>query len=479
MTALPKGWEIAELGELVAPKPHSLAIGPFGSDLKVSDYRTEGVPLVFVRNIRARDFDLVPTFVTPEKAAELEAHRVDPGDVLITKMGDPPGDTAIYPPGRSHAVLTADCIKATPHPAVSGVFLSRAIQSPGGASQIAGMTSGVAQQKVSLGKVRRLTVPVAPSAEQERIVVAIEEAFSRVDAGEAGLRTVRQLLKRMREAVLSAAVTGRLVPQDPADTPATKLLAELGVDTIEPEAVPALPGGWAWVSLGDVADVVGGITKDSKRQDDPTFVERPYLRVANVQRGYLDLDVVTTIKVAPGKAAKLELRPGDVLFNEGGDRDKLGRGWVWEGQVEGCIHQNHVFRARLAGGIEPKLVSIWGNTFGQSWFEGRGKQSTNLASINLTTLKSFPIPVAPVEEQRRVLSEVERQMSFLAACERAADAGLERSAALRRSVLKAAFEGRLVPQDPTDEPASVLLERIRAERAAAPKTKSRRVRAKS
>lgn len=314
---------------------------------------------------------------------------------------------------------------------------------------------------------------VPPLAEQERIVTAIEEAFSKLDAGEAGLRTVRQLLKRMRDAILTAAVTGRLVPQDPTDTPAAKLLAELGVEAAEPDGVPELPPSWAWTELGVIADVVGGVTKDSKRQSDASFVEVPYLRVANVQRGFLDLETITTIRVAPEKAAQLELQRGDVLFNEGGDRDKLGRGWVWESQIASCIHQNHVFRARLSGGVEPKLVSIWGNTFGRGWFEDRGKQTTNLASLNLKTLKAFPVPIAPVEEQSRILAEVERQLSFLDACERAVDVGLARSAGLRRSVLKAAFEGRLVPQDPSDEPATVLLERIRAERAAQPVAKRR------
>jgi type I restriction enzyme S subunit len=314
---------------------------------------------------------------------------------------------------------------------------------------------------------------IPPLAEQERIVTAIEEAFSKLGAGEAGLRTVRQLLKRMRDAILTAAVTGRLVPQDPTDTPAAKLLADLGVEAAEPDGVPELPPSWAWTELGVIAEVVGGVTKDSKRQSDASFVEVPYLRVANVQRGFLDLETITTIRVAPEKAAQLELQRGDVLFNEGGDRDKLGRGWVWEGQIASCIHQNHVFRARLSGGVEPKLVSIWGNTFGRGWFEDRGKQTTNLASLNLKTLKAFPVPIAPVEEQSRILAEVERQMSFLDACERAVDVGLARAAGLRRSVLKAAFEGRLVPQDPSDEPATVLLERIRAERSMRPAAKRR------
>lgn len=157
----------------------------------------------------------------------------------------------------------------------------------------------------------------------------------------------------------------------------------------------------ATAPLGDIAEVVSGVTKDAKRQGDPSFVEVPYVRVANVQRGYLDLDDVATIRVPERRALQLRLRPGDILFNEGGDRDKLGRGWVWEGQIERCIHQNHVLRARLLDeAFDPRFVSIWGNTYGRQWFEAMGSQTTNLASLNLSTLKMFPVPVLPVAEQR-------------------------------------------------------------------------------
>ena len=150
---------------------------------------------------------------------------------------------------------------------------------------------------------------------------------------------------------------------------------------------------WTWTTLGEIAALKGGITKDSKREADPDFVEYPYLRVANVQRGFLDLTEVTTIRSAPHRAAKFVLQPGDILFNEGGDRDKLGRGWVWEGQIENCIHQNHVFRARLTNShFDPYFISMHANTWGQQWFETHGKQTTNLASLSLTTLKSFPRP---------------------------------------------------------------------------------------
>jgi len=288
-------------------------------------------------------------------------------------------------------------------------------------------------RNISQANLRNLAVPVAPYGEQRRIVAAIEEQFSRLDAGVTALERARHNLKRMR----SAAFT---------------IIAD-AVDT--------------WVTLGEIADVVGGVTKDAKRQSDPSFAEVPYLRVANVQRGYLDLSAVTTIRVPTNTLEKLRLEPGDILLNEGGDRDKLGRGWIWEGKVKDCIHQNHVFRARLLKDeFDPKFVSMHGNTFGRTWFEKMGKQTTNLASLNLTTLKSFPVPDMPVERQREIVAEVERRLSVVDALESAIHQSLARSSSLRASILATAFSGRLVPQDPNDEPANTLLGRIATERAA-------------
>jgi type I restriction enzyme S subunit len=475
MSELPAGWAMATVEELAAAG--GVTDGPFGSNLKTEHYTDAGPRVVRLQNIGDGVFRDERAHISEEHFARLEKHSVLADDVLVASLGEILPRACLAPPALGPAIVKADCIRIRAGDAIDQALLMWALNAPQTRQRVGASIKGVGRPRVNLRDLRSLELPVPPVPEQHRIVAAIEEAFSKLDAGEAALMNVRQLLRRMRDALLAAAVTGGLVPQDPTDTPAAKVLADLGVDAINPGGVPDLPEGWAWAPLGELADVVGGVTKDSKRQDDPSFVERPYLRVANVQRGHLDLDVVTTIRVSPEKAAKLELRPGDVLFNEGGDRDKLGRGWVWEGQIEGCIHQNHVFRARLPAGVEPKLVSIWGNTFGQGWFEGRGKQTTNLASINLATLRSFPIPIGPPEEQQRILAELDRQMSDLEACERSVDVGLEVSAALRRSVLRAAFEGRLVPQDPTDEPASVLLERIRAERAAAPKPTKRRTKA--
>jgi type I restriction enzyme, S subunit len=187
--------------------------------------------------------------------------------------------------------------------------------------------------------------------------------------------------------------------------------------------------------------------------------------VANVQRGFLDLTEIKQIRATEKDIDVLRLQPGDVLFNEGGDRDKLGRGWIWEGQIAECIHQNHVFRARLfSQEIRPKIVSWSGNSYGQRWFMRTGKQSVNLASINLQVLRSFPVPLVPAPEQEVVVEAVEDQLSLIEHLEAELGARLGSAAALRQAILAHAFSGQLLPQDPNDEPASDLLGRIAAER---------------
>ncbi len=229
--------------------------------------------------------------------------------------------------------------------------------------------------------------------------------------------------------------------------------------------LPELPEGWAWTNLSAVAELKGGLTKGQKRKSNDTLHSVPYLRVANVQRGFLDLTEIRQIEATKEEIRELRLLPGDILFNEGGDRDKLGRGWIWRGEIPDCIHQNHVFRARLyVHDIQSKFMSWYGNSLAQQYFMREGKQTTNLASINLTKSGALPVPLPPVPEQDRIVAEVERRLSVIDELEAVIATNLKRADRLRQAILKRAFEGKLVPQDPTDEPASVLLERIRVER---------------
>jgi len=244
--------------------------------------------------------------------------------------------------------------------------------------------------------------------------------------------------------------------------------------------LPELPEEWTWASLDMIAEIGSGISV-SRNRVVKNPVELPYLRVANVLRGYLDLTEVKTIRIEKERVDEYLLEEGDILFNEGGDRDKLGRGWVWEGQIPKCVHQNHVFRARLIDRslLDARLVSHWGNTFGQQYFLTHGKQTTNLASINQTVLSKLPIPIVPIAEQSQIIREVEHRLAATDRLATTLERQLERARATRESLLREAFAGRLVPQNPNDEPASVLIERIRGAREAEkpkgkrmPKTKS-------
>jgi type I restriction enzyme, S subunit len=321
---------------------------------------------------------------------------------------------------------------------------------------------------------------VAPLAEQHRIVAEVEKQFSRLDATVTMLKRVEANLKRARASVLKAAVEGRLVPTEAQLSraegrtyePASVLLARILDERktrwpkgkkYKPPVEPTTEGlpvseGWEWTSLDAIADVIGGVTKN-KGQTEGRNV--PYLRVANVQRGHLNLTEIKWIIASEAKIAQTRLVAGDILLNEGGDRDKLGRGWVWEGQIPECIHQNHVFRARIIAGLAvPKYISYYANSVGQSFFLDEGKQTTNLASISLSKIKRLPVALPPLAEQHRIVAEVERRMSVLDDLEATVTRSLARCARVRQSILKRAFEGKLVPQDPSDEPASVLLEKL-------------------
>lgn len=345
-----------------------------------------------------------------------------------------------------------------------------------------------------------VSVIVAPLREQKRIAEATESYLSRLDDATATLERVQRNLTRYRASVLKAAVEGRLVPTEaelaraegrsyePASVLLGRILAERrsrwekeqsqakangrgtrqypAPELTELDSLPDLPEGWSWATLDMLAALKGGITKGQKTRPGEIYREVPYLRVANVQRGFLDLTTIKTIRATEVEIDELRLQVGDVLFNEGGDRDKLGRGWVWKGEVPECIHQNHVFRARLlTQDVIPEFVSWYGNTAGQQYFFDEGKHTTNLASINLTKLRGLPIPVPPCAEQWRIRAAVDDAISVADASLRTVNAQLRRGERLRQAILRWAFEGRLVDQAPTDEPASVLLDRIRAERA--------------
>ncbi|MGI8794348.1 MAG: restriction endonuclease subunit S [Acidimicrobiales bacterium] len=443
MSDLPNGWAWAALDELRADITNALAIGPFGSNLKVADYRGSGVPLIFVRHIRARDFEgLDPKFIDNEKAEQLSAHVVRPGDVVVTKMGDPPGDATVFR-GRSTAVLTADCIKVTPHEAIRADYLAYLIEAPQFRSAMRAITQGVAQKKVSLGRFRTLQFPVAPAEEQDRIVAAIDEHLSRLDAADGALRSAMARLQLLESRAVDAA------------------FASLG------HRVPT----------GEVAEVRGGIQKQPKRR--PKKNRAPFLRVANVGHGQLALDEVHEVELFEGELERYRLRPGDLLVVEGnGSPAQIGRSAVWRGKIPDCVHQNHLIRVRPGPSLDPEFLGLyWNAPSTRQQLTSVASSTSGLYTLSTSKVRQVEVPVAPLPEQRSTVARLATQLAQFARLRAELRAAVTRNAALRRSILAAAYSGRLVTQDLADEPASVLLDRIQAERAAAaPPKRTKRTR---
>ena len=213
LAALPTGWAWASPEQVSAGETYSLAIGPFGSSLKVSDYKTEGVPLVFVRNIRSVSFGGENTvYVTAVKAAELAAHKVEAGDILVTKMGAPPGDVCRYPANRPPAVITADCIKLRlTKVGVDPAFIENAIASRIVQDQILGITKGVAQLKVNLANFSSIALPLPPYPEQARIVAEVDRHLSIIREFEASIDANLNRAHALRRIMLSKAFKTTLV----------------------------------------------------------------------------------------------------------------------------------------------------------------------------------------------------------------------------------------------------------------------------
>jgi type I restriction enzyme, S subunit len=164
-----------------------------------------------------------------------------------------------------------------------------------------------------------------------------------------------------------------------------------------------IPKEWDIKKLGALAHIVSGVTLGGNPRPDEN-IQAPYLRVANVQDGFLDLSEIKTVMVSQKAFEHLRLKQGDVLMNEGGDYDKLGRGAVWENEIDGCIHQNHVFRVRTNKEMLSHyfLAFFTESYFGKKYFLLNSKQSTNLASINSTQLHAYPVLLPELEEQKRI-----------------------------------------------------------------------------
>ena len=260
------------------------------------------------------------------------------------------------------------------------------------------MSGSAGQQRVQSDFFRRYKVYAPALPVQEKIAIILTGIDTAIEKTEALIAKYQQIKAGLMHDLFTRGVlpNGQLRP--PRDQ-APELYQETAIGWI--------PREWAVRNLGSMARIVSGVTLGSK-ESGSGGVEVPYLRVANVQDGYLDLTEIKTVRITRKELEQLRLQVGDVLMNEGGDFDKLGRGAVWSGEIEDCVHQNHVFRVRTdSSSLLPHFLAFYSeSSFGKKYFLVSSKQSTNLASINSTQLNAYPIALPSRDEQQVIVERI-------------------------------------------------------------------------
>jgi type I restriction enzyme S subunit len=343
-----------------------------------------------------------------------------------------PVGMAVLFEGTEPAVCSNFCARLVPAPAIDPRFLTYALSAAyrqGLTQSTIKQTTGIQNLDVGAFFALRWSYPDLP--EQRRIADFLDVETAQID----DLNSLRKAQRSRLDERGYAAVSEILVP-----------------------GILSSPAGvwpWVWlpetrsdrplVRLGYVCRLQSGLTVDGKREISGDVVTRPYLRVANVQAGRVDLDNLNEITVPTEMATRATLRAGDVLMTEGGDLDKLGRGTVWRGEVSGCLHQNHVFALRPEiDRLDADYLALMTRTLhGRNYFESTGVKTTNLASTNSSKILSFPIPLPNVREQRNLAQLAQTALDNVAAAGRLLDRQLMVLAERRQALITAAVTGQI------------------------------------
>ena len=284
-------------------------------------------------------------------------------------------------------------------------------------------------QNLAQDQFRSFVLPKPTLVEQDQIAAFLTRETAKLDALITEQRTLIDLLKEKRQAVISHAVTKGLDPDVAMKDSGVEWLGEV-------------PAHWELSPLKFVASVQTGMAK-GKNYGNQETIEVPYLRVANVQDGYLALDNIAMMEIPVADLSRYKLQPGDVLMNEGGDFDKLGRGHVWQGEIDPCIHQNHVFAVRPTGISSDWLNCYTGTIAAQFYFMTRSKQSTNLASISSTNIMELLVLIPPLEERAEILEFVAQEKSRLDALTAEAETTIALLQERRSALISAAVTGKI------------------------------------
>jgi len=407
-----------------------LKTGPFGSALSADEYVDEGVPLVNPSDLRAgRVRPEGAVKVSEAVAARMSAYRVRSGDVLLGRRGEL-GRYGLVGSAEAGFLCGTGSLLVRPSPDLDAKFFGYLLETSATRDWLSLQSVGSTMENLSEAILARLPVPALHVSRQRAIANFLDEQTTRIDTLIAGKVELLTALKAHQYSYASFIMTRGL---SQASAVKASGYPEIG----------DVPAHWSVKRLKFLGEVRSGIAK-GKDHGEKEVVAMPYLRVANVQDGYVDLDEVLEIDVGVHEVTRFLLKVGDVLMNEGGDNDKLGRGTVWQGQIAPCVHQNHVFAVRLREiGLAEWVARFTSTDAARSYFFLRSKQSTNLASINQSNVRELPVPMPPADERKEIMAELERSTGANADLVTHVAAHIDRLREYRSSLISAAVTGQL------------------------------------
>ena len=480
MTAAPAHWAATDLAEITR---------------SIANHRPDDRPEEDFVYIDISSIDDVNRITEPKQLSGRDApsrarQLVEAGDTVLSTVRTYLKNTALVPDSLLGAIASTGFCVLRPAAGVHPQFIFYRVLDQTFVDELSGLQTGTSYPAVRDSDVRAMSISLPPTAEQRRIVAAIDSYFTRLDAARAALERVQANLKRYRASVLKAAVGGKLVPTEaelarkegrdyePADQLLERILAERRARWESQEkrrgtykkpvsadisGLSELPEGWVWCSVAQLAHVGTGSTPLTSKQQFYQNGTLPWITSSALNKPSITSPSSFVTEQAVREYRLLFYPPHTLLvamYGEGRTRGKCSELLIrstinqaiaaitMEGSASDCRQYARVFlnnnyeetRRLSSGGVQPNL--------------------------NLGLVGQITAPLPPLAEQRCIVAEVERRLSVIQQAEATVEANLVRAERLRQSILKQAFSGRLVPRDPSDEPATVLLERIRLEREA-------------
>jgi type I restriction enzyme, S subunit len=434
MSDLPPGWAMATLDDILAVEKRSITDGPFGSKLATRHYTTSGARVIRLQNIGDGVFRDEEAFISNEYFEELRDHEVRSGDLLLASLGEELPRACIAPDLGVPAIVKADCIRARVHPQIDVRWVLYTLMAPPTRAWATSRIKGVGRPRLGMAGIRQLPLRIPPLAEQRRIVAVLEDHLSCLDKTDDLLCKNRLRARILRQSVLDDAV-GRL-RQEP--------VMSLGSMLREP-----LRNGHSARASQDGSGIrtltLSAVTNNE-------FSER-YTKKTTAD---------------PDRVAKLWLEAGDILIQRSNTPELVGTSALYQGISNWAIFPDLLIRVRVAENFLPEYVQlVLSGSGARSYMKSSAKGlAGSMPKIDQATIESNKIPAISKVQQSEFVGQVQALQSGITRLLQAVETACVRRESIKRAVLTEAFAGRLVEQNPADEPASVLLERIRAERAA-------------